>query len=109
MAGLPDVRMGEEIVDILADMAARETKKFSVRFARQVVDEFRDNLDLIKNPHRNAAFEVLKDPNVPSVLLEIGYLSNKEDEKRLQSKQWRSKFSYHLSRAVGQFFAGNLQ
>ncbi len=109
IAGLANDDVHDEIVDILADLAARETKKFSVRFARQIVDVFRDNIGLIKNPHRNAAFEVLKDPIVPSVLLELGFLSNLEDEKLLESEKWREKLTYHLTEAVELFFASRIQ
>ncbi len=109
IAGLANDDVHDEIVDILADLATRETKKFSVRFARQIVDVFRDNIGLIKNPHRNAAFEVLKDPIVPSVLLELGFLSNLEDEKLLESEKWREKLTYHLTEAVELFFASRIQ
>ena len=105
VAGMGAEEISDDIVDILADLAARETKKFSVRFAKNIVDVFRSNLKLIKNPHRYAAFEVLKGPNVPSVLLELGYLSNKQDEKLLQSEQWREKLAFHLSKAVNLYFA----
>jgi N-acetylmuramoyl-L-alanine amidase len=109
MAGLSSEKVHDEIVDILADLAARETKKFSVRFAKHVVDTFRNNIELIKNPHRNAAFEVLKDPGVPSVLLELGYLSNQQDEKLLLSVQWQEKLAHHLTQAVGLFFSNRVQ
>jgi len=109
VAGLETDEVKDEIVDILADLTARETKKFSVQFAQRILDVFRNNIQLIKNPHRNAAFEVLKDPIVPSVLLELGYLSNLEDEKLLLSDKWRKKFTRHLTQAVGQFFANRIQ
>lgn len=108
IAGLAKEEVKNEVVDILADLAARETKKFSVRFAKQVVEVLRDEIRLIKNPHRYAAFGVLKDPNVPSILLELGYLSNLEDEKLLQSTQWRAKIVRHLTQTVGLFFADRL-
>ena len=109
VAGLATKEIKDEIVDILADLTARETKKFSVQFARRILNVFQNNIQLIKNPHRNAAFEVLKDPIVPSVLLELGYLSNLEDEKLLQSEKWREKFTQHLTEAVGLFFANRVQ
>jgi N-acetylmuramoyl-L-alanine amidase len=80
-----------------------------VQFAQRILHVFRNNIQLIKNPHRNAAFEVLKDPIVPSVLLELGYLSNLEDEKLLLSDKWREKFTRHLTQAVGLFFANRVQ
>jgi len=109
VAGLETNDVQDEIVDILADLTARETKKFSVQFAQRILHVFRNNIQLIKNPHRNAAFEVLKDPIVPSVLLELGYLSNLEDEKLLLSDKWREKFTRHLTQAVGLFFANRVQ
>ncbi|MCP4181792.1 MAG: N-acetylmuramoyl-L-alanine amidase [Hyphomicrobiales bacterium] len=109
VAGLAANEVKDEIVNILADLTARETKKFSVQFAQRILHVFRNNIQLIKNPHRNAAFEVLKDPIVPSVLLELGYLSNPEDEKLLLSDKWRDKFSKHLTQAVGLFFANRVQ
>ena len=57
------------------------------------------------NSHRFAGFRVLKAPDVPSVLLEIGFLSNAEDAKLLQSEAWREKSSAGLARAVEQFVA----
>lgn len=107
IAGLAQVEVKDEVVNILADLAARETKKFSVRFAKNVVDVFKDEITLIKNPHRYAAFGVLKDPSVPSVLLELGYLSNLQDEKLLQSDKWRAKLARHLTQAVVLYFANN--
>ena len=105
VAGLSEEKVGDVVVDILADLAARETKRFSVRFARQIVATLGEEIKLINNPHRYAAFGVLKDPNVPSVLLELGYLSNLEDEKLLQSKKWREKLVRHLTQTVKLFFA----
>jgi N-acetylmuramoyl-L-alanine amidase len=59
---------------------------------------------LIKNPQRSAAFGVLKAPEVPSVLIELGYLSNKEDEQLLQSEQWQTKAGQAIARSVFDFF-----
>ena len=106
IAGLAGEKIQDEVVDILADLAARETKKFSVRFAKKVVEVFRNEIHLIKNPHRRAAFGVLKDPNVPSVLLELGYLSNAKDEELLNSDKWRAKLARNLTQATTLYFSG---
>lgn len=95
-----------EITDILIDLARRETLFFSVNFADRVVLSLeRDNINLIKNPHRYAGFQVLKAPDIPSVLIEIGYLSNKDDEKLITNPIWRKKAAAAITSAVEQFAA----
>lgn len=93
-----------EITDILLDLARRETLVFSVNFADRVILSLeQDNINLIKNPHRYAGFQVLKAPDIPSVLIEIGYLSNKEDEKLITDPLWRKKAATAIASAVQQF------
>jgi N-acetylmuramoyl-L-alanine amidase len=60
---------------------------------------------VINNPHRHARFKVLRAPDVPSVLIELGYLSNLEDEKSLQDPQWRAKAVDSIASAVEKFAA----
>jgi N-acetylmuramoyl-L-alanine amidase len=101
------VNLAEEpgdIADILIDLAQRETKTFSSAFARSVVSEFRNAARLHKNPLRSAGFRVLKAPDVPSVLIELGYVSNAADLKQLVSDQWRSRTSEAVTRAVHTYF-----
>ena len=69
----------DDVADILIDLTRRETKTFSNQFAKTLVEQFRAAATLNKNPHRSAGFLVLKAPDVPSVLLELGYLSNSQD------------------------------
>lgn len=93
-----------EITDILIDLARRETQVFSVNFADRVILSLeQENINLIKNPHRYAGFQVLKAPDIPSVLIEIGYLSNKEDEKLITDPLWRKKAATAIASAVQQF------
>ena len=92
------------INDILSDLTARETKRFSKRFSGLVVENMKNEIRLIKNPQRSAAFAVLKAPDVPSVLIELGYLSNTEDEKLLRSKEWRNKTANAVTQAVSDLF-----
>jgi N-acetylmuramoyl-L-alanine amidase len=101
------VNLAEEpgdIADILIDLAQRETKTFSSAFARSVVNEFKNAARLHKNPLRSAGFRVLKAPDVPSVLIELGYVSNAADLKQLVSDQWRSRTSEAVTRAVHTYF-----
>ena len=89
-----------EVADILIDLTRRETQAFSVNLARSVVSSFEGQIKLINNPHRHAGFRVLQAPDVPSILLEMGFLSNKEDEKLLVDPVWRKKVAALLAGAV---------
>ena len=89
-----------EVADILIDLTRRETQAFSVNLARSVVSSFEGQINLINNPHRYAGFRVLQAPDVPSILLELGFLSNKEDEKLLVDPVWRAKVSGLLAVAL---------
>lgn len=81
----------DEVADILIDLARRETKNLSIAFARRLLGDVKPAMRLNKNPRRSADFRVLTAPDVPSVLVELGYLSNRADEKLLRSEAWRRK------------------
>lgn len=89
-----------EVNDILLDLTRRETQAFSISLAQTVVKSFEGQISLINNPHRHAGFRVLQAPDVPSILLELGFLSNKEDEALLLDKAWRAKVAEHLVKAI---------
>lgn len=103
LAGLSIEDENHEVSDILMDLIRRETQSFSVRFARTLVGSLSDEIELIKNPHRHAGFRVLRAPDVPSVLLELGYLSNKDDEKQLLDPAWRLKAIDSVTAAIRSF------
>ena len=63
------------------------------------------NVHTLPQPHRHAGFAVLKSPNVPAVLLEMGYLSNRKEEAQLQKASYRKKLSEALVRAINKYFA----
>jgi len=94
-----------EVADILVDLIRRETHAFSVNFARTLVGELADTVGLINNPHRFAGFRVLKAPDVPSVLVELGYLSNEKDEAQLVDPEWRARAVGSIASAISQFAA----
>ncbi|WP_182087013.1 N-acetylmuramoyl-L-alanine amidase [Aureimonas sp. ME7] len=95
-----------EIHDILVDLVRRETEGLSEHFAvRLVADLQRGEVRLINNPKRSAGFRVLRAPDVPSILLEMGYLSNADDEKLLTSSDWQGKLATILARSIGDFSA----
>ena len=92
---------------ILADLARREVdlnrERTSV-FARSVIDFIGGATNLMDNPDRNAAFVVLKTARVPSILLELGYVTNAEDAQQLRSDQWRDRVSSSLVTAIDTYF-----
>lgn len=89
-----------EVSDILLDLTRRETQAFSISMAKAVVDQFSGQVKLINNPHRYAGFRVLQAQDVPSILLEMGFLSNKQDEQLLSDPAWRKKLVHLLVEAV---------
>jgi N-acetylmuramoyl-L-alanine amidase len=103
LAGMEIEGEKQEVADILVDLIRRETHSFSIRFARSLVDELADTVGLINNPHRYAGFRVLKAPDVPSVLVELGYLSNAKDEAQLRDPEWRGKAATSISNAIAAF------
>ncbi|ODT07975.1 MAG: N-acetylmuramoyl-L-alanine amidase [Mesorhizobium sp. SCN 65-20] len=105
LAGVAVVEENHEVSDILVDLIKRETHGFSTRFARSLVEELSPTVGMINNPHRSAGFRVLKAPDVPSVLVELGYLSNAKDEEQLRSADWREKAATSIAKAVAAFVA----
>ncbi|WP_408962407.1 N-acetylmuramoyl-L-alanine amidase [Neorhizobium sp. BETTINA12A] len=92
-----------EVADILLDLTRRETQAFSIALASNVVESFEGQIGLINNPHRYAGFQVLRAPDIPSVLLELGFLSNAEDEKLLLDESWRSKVIDRMVDAIRRY------
>jgi len=98
----------EEVADILIDLTQSETKNFSAHFARAAVGELKNAAKLHKHPLKSAGFKVLKAPDVPSVLIELGYVSNKQDLKLMTSDTWRDRTSTAVAHAVNTFFSTRL-
>jgi len=106
-----EVNLTEEptdVADILIDLAQRETRTFSNRFARLLVREMKSTVRMYKHPLKSAGFKVLKAPDVPSVLIELGYVSNKGDLEHLVSENWRSRTVGSMAQAIDAFFAKRL-
>ncbi|MBN9222265.1 MAG: N-acetylmuramoyl-L-alanine amidase [Mesorhizobium sp.] len=93
----------KEVTDILIDLIRRETHTFSMSFAHTLVGQLSTSVGLINNPQRSAGFRVLKAPDVPSVLVELGYLSNAKDEAQLLDAEWRGKAAQSITNAVALF------
>jgi N-acetylmuramoyl-L-alanine amidase len=94
-----------EVADILIDLAQRETRTFSNRFARVLMGEMKTTVRMHKHPLKSAGFRVLKAPDVPSVLVELGFVSNKSDLEHLASERWRSKTAGCMAQAIDSFLA----
>lgn len=94
-----------EVADILIDLARRETRTFSSRFAHTLMGQMKNAVRMHKHPLKSAGFKVLKAPDVPSVLIELGYVSNKDDLKHLTSESWRSRSVAAVAGAVDAFLA----
>lgn len=103
LAGIEIKQEDHEVADILIDLIRRETHSYSVRFARSLVGTLKPAIELINNPHRSAGFKVLKAPDVPSVLVELGYLSNVQDEAQLRDPDWRAKAADRIASAIASF------
>ncbi len=103
IAGKETAAEPPEVADILLDLTRRETQAFSISLAESVLGSFKDQISTINNPHRHAGFQVLRAPDVPSILLELGFLSNAEDEKLLLDEKWRVKIAELLTDAVKRY------
>jgi N-acetylmuramoyl-L-alanine amidase len=95
----------EDVAGILLDLAQRETKTFSVQFAHRLVGELKGATRLHKNPLKSAGFKVLRAPDVPSVLVELGYVSNKADLQSLLSDAWRDRTAASVAQAIDTYFS----
>jgi N-acetylmuramoyl-L-alanine amidase len=95
----------DDVTDILIDLAQRETKTFSIQFARALVSEIKTSARLNERPLKAAGFRVLLAPDVPSVLIELGFVTNPQDLKLLTSDAWRARVADSMVRAIHTFFA----
>jgi len=108
IAGVDLTAEPDDIAGILVDLAQRETKAYSTQFARTLVSDLKSTAKLHKHPIKSAGFKVLKAPDVPSVLVELGYMSTKDDLKQLTSPAWQDKTAGAVAQAVDTFFAPRL-
>lgn len=104
VAGLNFADHTKEVSDILLSLAQRETNNSSSEFANILSSEMSKIVKTVSNTHRFAGFAVLKAPDVPSVLLELGYLSNPDEEKLLRQEKYRKKLAKATVKAVNKFF-----
>jgi N-acetylmuramoyl-L-alanine amidase len=98
----------DDIAGILIDLAQRETRAFSLQFAKHAVNELKTATRMHKHPLKSAGFRVLKAPDVPSVLIELGYVSSRKDLKQLMSENWRTHAGDAIVKAVDGYFTTRL-
>ncbi len=94
-----------EVTNILIDLAQRETMNLSAHFANVLINDFRRQVKVLNKTHRFAGFAVLKAPDIPSVLVELGYLSNAREERLLRDPKYRAKLGSAIIAAADKFFA----
>ena len=108
IAGVDLKSQPDDVAGILIDLAERETKTFSLQFAHKLVAELKGVARLHKDPIKSAGFRVLRAPDVPSVLVELGYVSNKDDLKSLMSDAWREHTADSIAKAVDAYLSTHM-
>jgi N-acetylmuramoyl-L-alanine amidase len=105
IAGIDLSGQAPGVTNILIDLAQRESMNESARAAGFLVAELKRVSRLLRNTHRFAGFAVLKAPDVPSLLIEMGFLSNARDERSLRSAKYRRRLAGAVTKAIDRFFA----
>jgi N-acetylmuramoyl-L-alanine amidase len=108
IAGVDLEAENQEVSGILIDLAQRESKTHSMVFAKKAVAEMAPVTAFTGKPMRSAGFMVLKAADVPSVLIELGFLSSRQDESQLTSPEWQKKVATAMGRAIEKYFATQL-
>lgn len=107
IAGVDLTGENSPVASILIDLAQRDTLNRSARFAETLISSLQGATPLLPQfPHRAAGFAVLKAPDVPAVLIELGYLTNLQDEKEMATDAWRNRVAGAISAAINAHFAG---
>jgi len=104
IAGINFGTQDPEVNEILFDLTRRQTNNQSIRLAQQLVVELGHRVKLLNHTHRSAAFVVLKAPDIPSALVEIGCLSNLQEERALREASYQRTIATTLARSVNDYF-----
>ena len=94
----------EAVRSILYDLMKRETSNFSTDFSNLLVSRLRKAVSVSRDPQRSAAFRVLKQARAPSVLIELGFLSNDADARLMREAEWQGKVAQSIVAAIDAFF-----
>lgn len=104
VAGIDLSHQAPEVTNILLDLTRRETNNLSIGLARRLVSELGQEAVMLGHSHRSAGFAVLKAPDIPSALVELGCLSNREEERLLRGRAYQQKLTSSLVRSINGFF-----
>jgi N-acetylmuramoyl-L-alanine amidase len=107
VGGIRLSRQRRDIAPILLDMARRQTNNGSLALAHTIVAELGRAVPLLDKPHRSAGFAVLTAPDMPSVLVELGCLSNPAEERLLPQRAYQQRLARGLLRAIEDYFAAH--
>jgi len=105
VGGINLARQPREVGNVLMDLARRQADNSSIALARKVIDQLAREVVLLDHPQRSADFAVLTAPDIPSVLVELGCLSNLQEERLLERRAYQQKLARGLVRAVEAYFA----
>ncbi len=105
-AGITKARMEPDVRGILADLMRREREEFSLRAQTAVIDELGRRIKLNSKPARAASLRVLRQPRTPSVLVELGYMTNQADQQLLMRSDWQQRVASGLAAAIDRYFEG---
>ncbi len=106
IAGFAMPQMAPQVVDILLDLMRREMRHQSFTLAQSIVHQLEPSVALRRYPVRQADFFVLQAPDVPSVLVELGFLSNSDDMANLLQGEWQGRTAEALARGISSYFDG---
>ena len=107
IAGMDLATENIDVANVLINLAQRESRNRAMAFSKKAVNELKNVTAFTGKPIRSAAFVVLKAPDVPSVLIELGYLSSKQDEALLISPEWHARVAKGMAKAIDNFFAAS--
>jgi N-acetylmuramoyl-L-alanine amidase len=106
VAGFVVPKFNPQVVDVLVDLMRRQMRKQSYLAAESIVRELQSSVTLRRFPVRQADFFVLQAPDVPSCLIELGFLSNSDDITNLVKPDWQGRVADALARGIGGYFDG---
>jgi N-acetylmuramoyl-L-alanine amidase len=109
IAGIDLSRHAPEVSSILIDLARRQTNNQSIQLARHLVDDLGRDVAMLNHSHRSAGFAVLKAPDIPSALVEMGCLSNRVEERALRTPTYRRKVAAGIARSINDYFESVLK